>query len=211
MMKLFSMAGTCALSVHIVLEWIGAPFEVDVMERGENHGAGYLAINSSGQVPALLLDDGQVLTEAAAILPFLADSFPAAGLAPQATPLGRYALAQLLSVLTGEVHVAFKPFFMPQRFITDEAQFDAVRAQAFVVLAPMLAELDARIGMSEFVLGARRSVADAYLYVLLRWVDNAPDGIAPYRNLARYRAAAEEDPAVQRALLRQGMAPVGAG
>ena len=58
-MKLYSMAGTCALSVHIVLEWIGAPYEVEVMARGDNHADAYLAINPSGQVPALQLDDGR--------------------------------------------------------------------------------------------------------------------------------------------------------
>ena len=207
-MKLFSMAGTCALSVHIVLEWIGTPFEVEVLNRGDNRGPAYLAINTTGQVPALQLDDGRILTEAAAILPFLADSYPAAGLSPDPTPFGRYELANMLSVLTGEVHVAFKPFFMPQRFVVDEAQFEAVKAQAFVILAPMLAALDARLGSSSFILGDRRSVADPYLYVLLRWVDNAPGKLAPYRNLARYRAAAEADPSVRRALEGQGMAPL---
>ena len=127
-MKLFSMPGTCALSVHIVLEWIGAPFDVEVMNRGDNRTPAYLAINPSGQVPALRLDDGTILTEAAAILPFLAESFPEAGLDSDDSALGRYRLAQLLSFLTGEVHVAFKPFFMPQRFLADEAQFAALKA-----------------------------------------------------------------------------------
>ncbi len=111
-MKLYSMPGTCALSVHIVLEWIGVPFEVEVMNRGDNRLPAYLAINPAGQVPALQLDDGTVLTEAAAILPFLAERYPEAGLGSDDSALGRYRLAQLLSFLTGEVHVAFKPFFI---------------------------------------------------------------------------------------------------
>ena len=75
-MKLYSMAGTCALSVHIVLEWIGAPFEVEMMARGDNHADAYLAINPSGQVPALQLDDGRVLTEASAILTYHQSPLP---------------------------------------------------------------------------------------------------------------------------------------
>ncbi len=208
-MKLFSMPGTCALSVHIVLEWIGVPFEVEVMNRGDNRLPAYLAINPAGQVPALQLDDGTVLTEAAAILPYLGERYPEAGLGSDGTALGRYRLAQLLSFLTGEVHVAFKPFFMPQRFLDDEAQFAALKANAFVTLAPLLAMLEARLGADSFILDDRRSVADAYLYILLRWVDNAPDGLSPYPALGRFRARMETDPAVARALARQNMLPVG--
>ena len=208
-MKLFSMPGTCALSVHIVLEWIGVPFDVAVMNRGDNRLPAYLAINPAGQVPALRLDDGTVLTEAAAILPFLAERYPEAGLGSDDSALGRYRLAQLLSFLTGEVHVAFKPFFMPQRFLADETQFTALKATAFVTLAPLLAMLEARLGPNTYILEDRRSVADAYLYILLRWVENAPDGLSPYPALSRFRARMEADPAVARALAKQGMLPVG--
>ncbi len=208
-MKLFSMPGTCALSVHIVLEWIGVPFDVEVMNRGDNRLPAYLAINPSGQVPALQLDDGTVLTEAAAILPFLAERYTEAGLGSDDSALGRYRLAQLLSFLTGEVHVAFKPFFMPQRFLADEAQFAALKANAFVVLAPLLATLETRLGAGSFILDNRRSVADAYLYILLRWVDNAPDGVSPYPALSRFRARMEIDPSVVRALAQQRMPSVG--
>jgi glutathione S-transferase len=202
-MKLYSMAGTCALSVHIVLEWIGAPFEVEVMTRGDNHADAYLAINPSGQVPALQLDDGRVLTEALAILTYLADCYPSAALGGGEDPYDRYALAQLMSYLTSEVHVAFKPFFTPQRFLDDDSQFEALQAKAFVVLAPMLQHLEKRLGKNRFILAGRRSVADPYLYVLLRWAENAPTGLTPYPNLARYRETLDRDPHVMRALSQQ--------
>jgi glutathione S-transferase len=142
-MKLFTMPGTCALSVHIVLEWIGQPYDIEVMARGSNTSVGYLAINPSGQVPALQLDNGQVLTEAAAILTYLSDVTPEANLGNGSPdPFARYELAQLLSYLTGEVHVAFKPYFSPQRFLNDETQFKSLQAQAFAVLTPMLDRLD---------------------------------------------------------------------
>ena len=208
-MRLFSMLGTCALSVHIVLEWIGDPFEIEVMAHGENRAPAYLAINPSGHVPALRLNDGTVLTEAAAILPFLAESYPAAALGSDDDALGRYRLAQLRSVLTGEVHLAFKPFFMPQRLLSDEAQFAALKANAFVVLAPLLATFEARLRADSFILDNRRSVGDAYLYILLRWVENAPDDLSPYPALARFRRSMESDPAVARALASQALLPVG--
>lgn len=210
-MKLFTIPGTCALSVHIVLEWLGAPCEVEVMSRGSNRTADYLAINPSGQVPALRLDDGRVLTEAAAILIYLSDLHPGAGLGNGADPFARYELVQLLSYLTGEVHVAFKPYFQPSRFLTDESHFKALQDQAFVVLDPMLRRLDSMLQGRTFILNDGRSVADPYLYVLLRWVDNAPSGILPYPELARFRRALEDDHAVLHALKVQGMSTVGSG
>jgi glutathione S-transferase len=149
-----------------------------------------------------------VLTEAAAILPFLADSFPDAGLGAGETPIARYALAQLLSYLTGEVHVAFKPYFTPQRFLDDAAQFPALKAHAFTVLAPMLQTLEARLGDADFILHGRRSVADAYLYVLLRWTQEAPQGLSPYPGLLRFRARLEADAGVAHALAAQHMSPL---
>ncbi len=211
-MKLFTMPGTCALSVHIVLEWIGRPYDLEVMPRGANTSVGYLAINPSGQVPAVQLDDGRVLTEAAAILTYLSDATPEANLGNGSPdPFARYELARLLSYLTGEVHVAFKPYFTPQRFLNDETQFKALQAQAFVVLTPMLERLNKQLGNLDFILSGRRSVADPYLYVLLRWVDNGPHGIAPFPALARFRGAMEADACVQRALRQQGMSTVGTG
>lgn len=207
-MKLFSMPGTCALSVHIVLEWIGAPHEVEVMARGANRTEAYLRINPQGQVPALKLSDGRVLTEALAILTYLADVYPEAELGGGADPFARYELAQLLSYLTGEVHVAFKPFFQPQRFLEDEAQFPALRSRAFVALAPMLETLEERISGRRYVLNDRRSVADPYLYVLLRWVENAPGDLDRHPELKRFRSQMEADPKVRAALEKQGMEPV---
>jgi len=210
-MKLFTIPGTCALSVHIVLEWIGQPYDIRVMAHGDNR-ADYLAINPGGQVPALQLDDGRVLTEAAAILMYLAETAPHAGLGNgNSDATSRYELFQLLSFLTGEVHVAFKPYFSPQRFLQDESQFKSLQGQAFVVLAPMLVRLDAQLGDAQFILNGRRSVADPYLYILLRWVDYAPGGLILYPALARFRGAMETDPGVTRALLAQGMDAVGTG
>lgn len=210
-MKLFTIPGTCALSVHVVLEWLGVSYDLEVMARRANRSERYRAINPSGQVPALLLDDGRVLTEAAAILVYLSDLHPEAELGNGTDLYSRYELAELLSFLTGEVHVAFKPYFQPARFLADESLFRALQDQAFVVLNPMLRRLDSKLEGVKFILNDRRSVADPYLYVLLRWVDNAPQGISPYPELARYRRALEQDGAVLRALKDQGMSTVGGG
>ncbi len=205
------MPGTCALSVHIALEWIGEPYELVLMKHGDNLAPDYLAINPGGKVPAVALDDGRVFTQAAAILTWLVDRHPQAGIgAPVGDSLARFALYETLSYLTSEVHVAFGPFFAPQRFFDDESRFDRVKRKSLEQVAAHMATLDARLAGRNTLFG-HRSVADAYLYVLTRWVDNLPGGIRTFANLARFRAAMEQDAGVARALGGQGMKPLGAG
>lgn len=209
-MKLYSMSGTCALSVHIALEWAGAPYELALMQHGDNRSADYLAINPSGKVPAVALDNGRVLTEAAAILTWIVDSHPAAGLGSTSDkPLDRFLLDETLAYLTSEVHVAFGPFFAPFRYLDDESQFDALKKKSLEQVAARMASLDADLANASYLVQNRRSVADAYLYVLTRWADNLPEGIRPYPNLGRFRAALERDPGVLRALDAQAMKPLG--
>ena len=205
-MKLYSMAGTCALSVHIVLEWIGEPFDVEMLSPGANRSPRYLGINPGGQVPSLQLDDGQVLTQASAILMFLADTHLQARVDSAADgAFGRAKLAETLAYLTSDVHVAFGPIFNPGRFLDDQSQHEALKAEARERVAHYMAELDRRLGPVDMLLRTR-SVADAYLYVLTRWVDLMPEGLRPFANLWRFRRAMEQDQAVLRALSAEGLA-----
>ena len=104
------MPGTCALAVHIALEWAAAPYELVLMAHGDNQKSEYLAINPSGQVPAIVLDDGQVLAQAAAILTWIVDTHPGAELGPaSAHPLARFRLEEALAHLTSDIHAAFGP------------------------------------------------------------------------------------------------------
>lgn len=211
-MKLYSMPGTCALSVHIALEWAQARYQLQMMAHGDNRQPAYLAINPSGKVPAIELDNGRVLTEAAAILTWIVDTYPQALLgATSDRPLERFSLDELLSYLTSEVHVAFGPFFAPSRYLDDPAQIDALKAKSLERVSGHMAQLDSAIRQSGFALGDHRSVADAYLYVLTRWADYLPTGIASFPSLIRFRATMENDPGVLRALTAQGMSRLGSG
>lgn len=211
-MKLYSMAGTCALSVHIALLWAGAPHELVMLARGDNRSAAFLAINPSGQVPAIMLDDGTVLTEAAAMLAWIIDTYPASGIGPtSADPLARFRVAQALSHLTSEVHVAFGPFFSPARFLEDEARFGDLRRQSLLRVAGLLATIDGRLSGTRWLVDDRRSVADAYLYVIARWAQNLPGGLAALPGLARFRQMMEADADVAAALAAQGLRPLGSG
>ena len=194
-MKLYYSPGACSLACRISLHEAGlqADFErVDLRAKTTEHGADYLAINPKGYVPMLVLDDGATVTEIDAVLDFLAGIEPRLGVDG---PLGRTRLLEMLSYLSSELHVAFKPFWHP----AGEAQATAA-AQA---VATRLAFLDrARRGTHLF--GERFSAADAYLFVMLRWAMAfglpVPPGLA-----ALFETVAERD-TVRRALAEEGLA-----
>ncbi|MET0208627.1 MAG: glutathione S-transferase N-terminal domain-containing protein [Burkholderiaceae bacterium] len=209
-MKLYSMSGSCALSINITLEWIGKPFEVELVLHGDNRKPAYLAVNPAGQVPALVLDDGVVLTQVAAILTWLVDTHPGARLgASSSEPFERFELAQALSYLTEDVHGAFAPFFGPGRFLDDAALFGDLKKKALQQVAVHIRDLDSKLGDQPFLFTTGRSVADSYLYVLTRWAAYLPDGLTPFPKLAAFRLRMESDPGVQRALVAQKLKPLG--
>src|SRR5690348_1906513 len=116
MMKLYYAPGACSLSPHIVAREAGIDIElekVDTKAKQTASGADYLAINPKGYVPALQLDDGQVLTEGPAIVQYLADQRPDAGLAPRAGTIERYRLQESLGFINSEIHKTYSPLFYP--------------------------------------------------------------------------------------------------
>ena len=125
MPKLLYHVGACSLAPHIVLEWIGAPGGA----AGQYGSAELFAINPSGAVPALIEDDGWILTQASAILHYLAHKHPQADLAGDTSPRGAAELDRWSSFFTGDLHPSFYPVFTPTRYTTsrDEASLDAVR------------------------------------------------------------------------------------
>src|SRR5690349_19601119 len=115
-MKLYFLPGACSMSPHIVLRELGMKFDLDKVDRNTKQTAGgedYLKVNPKGYVPALRLDDGQVLTEGPAIVQYLADQKPESKLAPKAGTLERYRLLEWLNFITSEVHKSFSPLFNP--------------------------------------------------------------------------------------------------
>lgn len=204
-MKLYAMPGTCALAPNIALQWAGADYDVALMRHGDQKNSEFTAINPMGKVPALVLDDGRVLTEAAAILNWIAETWPGAELGGRDAD-ERYEINQWLSFMTSEVHASgYGPHFAPQRFHPDEEQHDTVRATAHERLEGLYAELERRLDGHAHPVGGRRTVADTYLFVLTLWIDMTPVGLGRFPGLEAFRRAMEADPGVQAALARQGM------
>jgi glutathione S-transferase len=194
-MKLYLTPAACSLADHIALHEAGLGFgtvKVDLETRRTEHGDDFTEVNPKGYVPALVLDDGQVLTENAAILSWVAERAP--GLAPGGE-LGRIRLVEALAFIGSEVHKPFVRLMFP----TSDAERDVARE----VVGRRLAYLADRM-QGDYLFGSGFTVADAYLYVMLRWAKmlgvDAPDP------LPAFAARVGARPAVQAALRHKGLA-----
>jgi glutathione S-transferase len=199
--KLYFRPGACSLSPHIVLREAGLPFELDKVDTKAGKTAGgedFRAINPKGYVPTLRLDDGQVLTEGAVIVQFLADQKPQAKLAPPPGSMERYRLAEWLNYIATELHKGFSPLF--NRKATDEA-----RAALKDALSPKLAFLARHLEARQFVLGDGFTVADAYLFTILNWSLPAGVDLGPWPPLQRFHERIAARPAVREALKAEGL------
>ena len=208
MPTLYAMPGTCALAPNIAIAWLDAPIEVRTMAYGDHKKPDYLAVNDKGKVPALRFDDGDVLTEAAAILSYIGAAHGDGSYARD-TKLGRKE-AEALSYMTSEVHAAYAGHFAAGSLASGEDAQAAVKKKAYETLGGHYQRLDAKLTEAggEWYLGSK-SFADAYLYVLCRWIEQTPLEIGDYPALKNHRARMEQDEGVRTALARQDMEPVG--
>ena len=203
-MKLYTKPGACSTADHIALQWTGGPFEVEVLDGKTLKGPEYLAINPAGAVPAVV-DGDFVLTQNAAIMGYIADSFPAARLMGDGSPQQRAQASRWLSFVNSDLHPAFTPLFAPGKFLGDEGQHDALRAAARARLRGLFETADRQLSGREWLAGFR-SVADPYLYVTLRWAEKLGVDLSGFGNLHGFKARMERDPGVRAALQAEGLA-----
>ena len=203
-MKLYTKPGACSTACHISLHWSGAAFGVQVLTAEEMKAPAYLAINPAGAVPAL--EDGDfVLTQNAAIVGYIADLNPAAGLAGDGSPRQRAEANRWLAFCNADLHPAFHPLFGPARFIGDESQFDALKAAARLRLRGLYERAERQLEGREWIAGFR-SYADPYLYITLRWAARTGVDLSGFDNLAAFVQRMEADAGVQAALKAEGLA-----
>ena len=202
-MKLYSFSGSCALGAHIVLEWIGRPYELQLLQKDDLASPQIRALNPNGQVP-ILVDDGWALNENAAILNYLADKFPDSKLGGEPTPRGRAEVNRWLAMVNSDVHPAFKPLFGATAYLGDEAMIDKSKDAARQQLRTWFERLDGQLEGRDWLAGSR-SVADPYLFVALRWTHVVKVDLSGLANLAAFERRMRADPGVQRALKAQGL------
>ncbi len=204
-MKLYFKPGACSMADHIVLEWIGAPYTAEKMDKDTMQSARYRAINPTGAVPAVELDDGHVLTQNAAIMNYLADKFPQAGLGGDGTAESRAEVNRWLAFVNADVHPAFHPMFGSTAYLEDAAVIARTKEHALTKLKGLYAMLDQQLDGREWLAG-KRSIADAYLYVTLRWAKAVNVDLDGLGNLAAFVARMNADPAVRKVIATEGLA-----
>lgn len=203
-MKLYYSTGTCAMADHIVLEWIGRPYELQRLSREERELPEFRRINPAGAVPVLEVD-GWILTQNAAILNYLADVHPEAGLGGDGSAKSRAEVNRWLAFLNSDLHPAFKPLFGSTAYLEDAAAIEKTKAQARTTLRTLFGRADAQLAGRDWLAGSR-SIADPYLYVVLRWAKGQDVDLNGLDNLAKFTARMEADPAVQKVLKEEGLA-----
>ena len=200
-MKLYYMPGACSLAPHIALREAGLPFDlekVDGATKKTQGGEDYLAINSKGAVPAIKLDDGQVLTEGAAIQQYIADKAPGKKLAPAAGTIERYRLQEWLNYVASEVHKGIGQLFnkqMPEDF--KETVKKGLAAKQFPFIEKALAGRDYLMG--EF------TVVDGYLFTVLNWTKMHNIDLSAFPNISAFMKRVAARPAVQEAMKAEGL------
>jgi glutathione S-transferase len=201
-MKLYYSPGACSLSPHIALLEAGLPYDlvkVDVRAKKLENGDDYLAVNPKGQVPALRLDSGEVVTEGPVIVQIIADKVADKHLAPARDSAERYKLLEWLNFITTELHKNFSPLFNPA--IPDE-----VKAFFKDRIMGKFRYADSQLAGRDYLMGKQFTVADGYLYAMLRWADGHKLDLSALPNLMAYKARVEARPKVQEALVKEGLA-----
>lgn len=200
-MKLYYLQGACSLASLISLIEVDAKFEPVAVDRKTKKlpdGRDYAGVNPKGYVPALELDDGEVLTENSAVLPYIADLNPSANLAPPPGTRPRFRLQEWLGYLNSEVHKNFSTLFNP-------AVPDAMKQIAKDNIARRIAFIEDKLGDQPFLLGQNFSVADAYLYVILSWRERVGVDISKFPKVTALYERVRSRPSVQAARKAEGL------
>lgn len=200
-MKLFYSSGACSLSPHIVALEAGLDLrlqKVDLKTKTVTSEGDYWAINPKGSVPALELDDGQILTEGPTVVQYLADLKPEQGLAPPAGTLARYRLQEWLGYINSELHKTYSPLF--------RAETPAeTRAERYAYLAKRYGVVEKHLAGHAHLLGDNFTVADAYLFTVTNWAGTVKLDLSPFPNLRAFQERTAARPAVKAAMRAEGL------
>lgn len=200
-MKLYFVPGACSLAPHIVLREAGLTFDlekIDIGKRQTASGEDFTKINPKGYVPAIKLDDGQVLTEGPAITQYIADQKPASGLAPKPGTMERYRLMEWLNFITSEIHKQFSPLFNPKTPVEwKENQINQL-GRRFDYVAQHLND-------KQYLMGDKFTIADAYLFTVVNWSNHFKIDLGKWPKLKDYMARVAARPAVRDAMKAEGL------
>jgi glutathione S-transferase len=200
-MRLYFSPGACSMAPHIVLREAGFTFDlekVDLATKKTESGKDFNQINPTGYVPAIRLDDGEILTEASVILQYLADQKPASRLAPKPGTVGRYRLMEWLNFVSSEVHKQLGSLFNPK--VTGEW-----KESHLTVIRKRFDYLTENLHGRQYLMGDSFSVADAYLFTVLNWSNFLKVDLGKWPVLKDYMVRVSARPAVMETMKAEGL------
>jgi len=200
-MKLFYTPGACSLSPHIVLNELDLPYtveKVDLKTHTTASGTDYYTLNPKGYVPALQLDNGEVLTEGPAIIQYLAEQKPQANLLPPAGSLERARVQEWLNFIGTEVHKTLAALFNPS--ISAEA-----KSKTIDTFGKRLGLVEKALQGKDYLTGKAFSVADAYLFTIVNWAPMLGIDLSPWPTVVQFQKRVASRPAVQKTLQAEGL------
>jgi glutathione S-transferase len=200
-MKLYYSPGACSLSPHIALHEAGLAHElvrVDLKEKKTETGEDFAKINPKNQVPALMLDSGELLTEGPVIVQVIADKAAGKNLAPANGTDERYKMQEWLNFTTSELHKNFSPLFNPS-IPDDVKKFFSDR------IIGKFKYTDSQLADRDYLMGKQFTVADGYMFVMLAWADRMKLDLSGFKNLMAFKARVAARPNVQAALKMEGL------
>jgi glutathione S-transferase len=200
-LTLYYAPHTCALAVHIALEQAGATYDTVRIDfsRNEQRSADYLRLNPKGRVPALVTERG-VLTEVPALLQYVAQRFPAAGLAPLDDTFELARFNSFNSYLCSTVHIAHAHRFRGTRWVDDAAALEAMKMKVPQSVGDACAPIEHEFLQGPWVLGERYSACDAYLFTIAGWLEGDGVDLSKLPRVMAHRARLLADPVVARVL-----------
>lgn len=198
MTKLYIAPGACSFGAHVVLKALGVPHEI-VKVPLRTPDSPIHQVNPLGRVPTLIADSGETITENGAILPFLGDLKPEAGLFAPAGSVERAQIQEWIGFLNSEVHHAFRPLNRPELFSADTTAHEGIRKQARERLALQFSFIEKRLTGKTWAIGERFTIADAYLGVFIGWLPRTGLTLDQFPAIGTYAERYQAHPAVKAA------------
>lgn len=200
-MRLYYAPGACSLAPHIVAREANLDLDlakVDLGSHKTSDGRDFHEVSPNGYVPALELDNGEVFTEAALIIQYLADLNPSSGLLPPAGTIERYRAQEWLNFIATELHKGMGPLWYP-------TTPDAMRRQTLHKLAKRFSHIEERIAGHDYIAGSKFTAPDAYAFTILNWAGPLKVDLSPWPGLQAYVARIAARPGVRAALKAEGL------
>jgi glutathione S-transferase len=195
MIKLYYSPNSCAMSEHIVLEWIGKDYEAEQVQIGSEE---FRKIAPKWAVPVMQDNKGEVMTQNSALMSYILQKHPESGLGSDGTIEGEYKLNSLMSFIESDLHPAFIPTFNPGGFTTqtDEVSLSAAKEAAFLRIDRQMTYLDEHLSTNTYMLWDKKSIVDASAFVVSRWANYIPKNVEQYPNISRFHKLMMEDTSV---------------